>query len=69
MIIKAIVKFYNKDNKVRWSEDKEIEISNSWYTVQNYFDENYRAQLLDDDDDAHMITIKWQDKNYEFKRK
>lgn len=66
MIIKATVELYDGDDLVADSV-KEVEISNSWYTAQNYFDEHVKYELFTGY--CNKIVLKWQGKTYEFKRK
>lgn len=69
MITKVLIRLYDKDKNLRFTEEKEIEVNSSWYTAQNYFDENLKERLLDDEDDIWSVILRWNNKNYEFKRK
>jgi hypothetical protein len=43
-----------------------VEVNSSWYTVQNYFNDNIKEEFLKSDNDT--IVIDWKNKIYEFKR-
>jgi hypothetical protein len=66
VIIKAKVELYDGDDLVADSV-QDVEISNSWYTGQNYFDEHIKDELFTGYCDR--VVLKWQGKEYEFKRK
>jgi hypothetical protein len=69
MIIKVKIQLYDKDMKLRSTEEKDVEVNSSWYTAQIYFNDNYKSELIDDNTDLQAVVLKWQNKNYVFKRK
>lgn len=67
MIINLKATFWNGKEKVSEFED-EVEVTSSWYTGQNYFDQTLKDDLLSTDE-YDTVILKWQNKNYVFKRK
>jgi hypothetical protein len=47
---------------------KSVEVTSSWYTPQVYFNEELKEDFLNSEE-YDAIVMKWQNKNYVFKRK
>lgn len=65
MIIKLKVRAFNGSELVSESiVDHDHQFG--WYGCQNYFNDNYKDYLLENDDGVDTIIINWNYSNYEF---
>ena len=66
-MLKTITVVQYKNDELLVETTVDVETKDSWYTAQNYFNDNLKDDLFSFCD---VIKIKWHNnKNYEFRRK